>query len=158
MRMRLASAFVAASVGFTLSAARAAAQASDADQQPAVLAVVQRLFDGMRAGDSAMVRSTFLATTAMIGTGMRDGHYVATVGTTDRFVNAIGTPHDKQWDERIRNPIVQIDGSLATVWAEYTFALGGVVNHCGVDSFQLVRTDDGWKIAALADTRRTTCR
>ncbi len=158
MRMRFAATFLAASAGITLSTGRAVAQAgSDAEQKPAVLAVVQRLFDGMRAGDSAMVRSTFLANAAMIGTGLRDGHYTASVGTTDRFVKAIGTPHDKQWDERTKNEIVQIDGPLATVWADYTFTLGGTFSHCGVDSFQLVRTDDGWKIAAIADTRSTNC-
>ena len=49
-----------------------------------------------------------------------------------------------------------MDGPLATVWVEYSFYLGTRLNHCGVDAFQVARGPDGWKIIALADTRRRT--
>jgi hypothetical protein len=37
---------------------------------------------------------------------------------------------------------------------EYRFYVGERFSHCGVDSFHLVRTADGWRIVDLADTRR----
>jgi hypothetical protein len=58
------------------------------------------------------------------------------------------------YDERLRNPVVQVDGGLASVWAEYHFYVGTRFSHCGVDTFHLVRTTEGWKIIDLADTRR----
>jgi hypothetical protein len=47
-----------------------------------------------------------------------------------------------------------VDGNLAMVWAYYEFDTGDKFSHCGVDSFQLGRTDAGWKILLLADSRR----
>jgi len=39
------------------------------------------------------------------------------------------------------------------VWASYAFYLGKKFNHCGVDAFHLVKSEDGeWKIFHLADT------
>jgi hypothetical protein len=48
-----------------------------------------------------------------------------------------------------------VDGPFATYYADYEFWLGERRSHCGVDAFQLVKTDEaGWQIFILADTRR----
>lgn len=136
-------------------AAPVAAQAPQADRS-AVLAVVQRLFDGMRAGDSAMVRSTFhpkaLLSTALV----RQGNAVVETEGIEGFIAAVGMPHAEVWDERTRNEQVLLDGTLASVWLEYSFYAGTRFSHCGVDAFQLARDGTDWKIIALADTRRRT--
>lgn len=128
-----------------------AAQAQKAD----VMTVVNRLFDGMRTGDSALVRSTFhtTMTTASIFVN-RQGEPVIRTGVPDEFVKAVGTPHDKKWDERIWDPVVHIDGRMATAWTPYAFYLGGDLSHCGVNAFQLFNDKDGWKIIRITDTRR----
>ncbi|HEX9164582.1 MAG TPA: VOC family protein, partial [Gemmatimonadales bacterium] len=59
-------------------------------------------------------------------------------------------------EERIYNPEVRLDDHLATVWVEYDFLVNGAVSHCGVDSYQLVRTADGWRILQIVDTQRRT--
>lgn len=130
----------------------AAAQTTD---EEAVMAVVTRMFDGMRAGDSAMVRSTFhpSITSASIFVN-RQGEPTIHIGQPDEFVKAVGTPHESQWDERIWDPTVLIDGRMATAWIPYAFYLGGDLSHCGVNSFQLFNADDGWKIIRITDTRR----
>ena len=66
----------------------------------------------------------------------------------------MGTPHAQIWDERVEFERVLIDANLASVWAPYEFYLGGTFSHCGYDSFQLVKLDEGWKIAHVIDTRR----
>jgi hypothetical protein len=135
----------------------AAAMAQDAGgERRAVLATIERLFDGMRRGDSAAVRSTFHAAALLATSVMEDGHPDVRVDTLDAFVTAVGTPHAEVWDERLRNTEVRIDGGLASVWTEYDFYAGTKFSHCGVDAFQLARTRDGWRIIALADTRRRT--
>jgi hypothetical protein len=40
------------------------------------------------------------------------------------------------------------------VWTRYAFYAGEQFSHCGVDAIQLGWTVDGWRIVALADTRR----
>jgi hypothetical protein len=51
--------------------------------------------------------------------------------------------------------VVHVDGPLAVVWTDYAFFAGQKFSHCGVDAFQLARTPAGWRIVALADTRKT---
>lgn len=119
-----------------------------------VLAVVRRLFDGMRAGDSAMVRSVFAAEARLVSTDTREGQPTVRVTTADAFVAAVGRPHDAIWDEQIWDTEIRVDGNLAAVWTKYAFFLGDRFSHCGVDAFHLVRRTDGWKIVDLADTRQ----
>ena len=121
-----------------------------------VMMPVKRLFDGMRAHDSTMIRSTFVQGAMMMGGLPRaNGAQAVRFSSVDGFVTAAGAPGDP-WDEQLYDPIVQIDGGLASVWVFYTFHAGANFSHCGVDAIQLVRTTEGWKISALADTRRTT--
>jgi hypothetical protein len=58
-------------------------------------------------------------------------------------------------DERVWNEKVLVDGPLASVWMDYALFIGPRFSHCGVDAFQLAKMADGWKIIAIADTRRT---
>lgn len=139
-----------------LAPASARAQASNASSD--VMAVVQRLFDGMRAGDSAVVRSVFHPQTRMMtAANGPDGKLRLRVDPAiDGFVKAIGTPRPAPLDERIWNPKIEIDGPLASVWVDYALYVGDKFSHCGIDHFLLVRGDDGvWKIVSIADTRRT---
>lgn len=131
----------------------ASAQSASPDERAAVLAVVQRLWDGMKARDTALVRSVFDSAAVLSRVANRNG--VATVQYTpiSRFIEALGRASEA-WNESMYSPEVRIHGPLATVWTEYDFHLGTQFSHCGVDAFQLLKTSDGWKIVALSDTAR----
>jgi hypothetical protein len=156
-RRPLALALGAASL-YAAPALRAQGAPSASDDSRNVLAVVTRLFDGMRAGDSSIVRSVFDPRVRMITVSMRNGARRTTLENgADNFAKAVGTPHPDVWDERIANPRVQLDGDLASVWVDYAFFAGPKFSHCGVDHFLLTRNESGaWLILELADTRRTT--
>lgn len=128
--------------------------ASRSAEEAEVIKTVARLFDGMRAGDSSMVRAAFDSNPRLVTTMMRNGVPVLATGSVDDFVKAVGTPHSEVWDERISGEIVQIDGPLATVWMRYSFYAGSRFSHCGVNAFELFRRPDGWRITSIADTRR----
>ena len=125
-----------------------------AEDRRAVLAVVQALFDGMRAGDSAAVRATFHPQALLATASLHKGVAAFELDTVDAFVRAVGAAHPEVWDERVRGTRVEIDGPLATVWAEYSFYAGAKFSHCGIDAFQLARDGGAWRIVALTDTRR----
>jgi hypothetical protein len=135
-------------------AAAGALQAQAVPDREAILGVVQRLFDGMRAGDSAAVRAVFHARAAFIGALEREGAASVRFEDPEGFIKAVGTPHEQVWDERTRNEVVRQDGTLASVWMDYSFYLGGKFSHCGVDAFLLAKDGADWKIVSLADTRR----
>ena len=73
------------------------------------------------------------------------------------FVKFIGDQKVGEADERIEIETIRIDGPMAMVWAPYQFYYKGKFHHCGVNSFQLVKLADGWKIQYLIDTRRKDC-
>lgn len=125
------------------------------DREAAIISVVQEMFDGMRKGDSAMVRSVF-EPSARLQTTFTDRQGKPALKSEDiaGFVAAVGTPHDEVWDERIWGFDLNVDGNLATVWTDYTFFLGEKMSHCGVNAFQLFFNGAAWKITQINDTRR----
>lgn len=144
-----------------LAAAPVAAQdhAAHAGHHPApalhdsIMAPVKAMFDGMRAHDSALVRSAFVAG-AQFSRPPAPGQ-AHRYTTLDQFLGAVGRP-GAPWDERIYDAEIREDGGMATVWTFFTFHLGERFSHCGVNAFQVVRTADGWKISGLADSNRQT--
>lgn len=141
-----------------LSGALAGAPATalgQADEEAAVLAVVEAMFDAMRAGDSTALRAVLHPTATGSSVSVREGQpTLAREMSLEGFVQAVGTPHEQVWDEKIWDAEVRIDGALATVWTPYAFYLGDQLSHCGVDAFQLFKGADGWQVFHIADTRR----
>ncbi|HEY0488206.1 MAG TPA: nuclear transport factor 2 family protein [Telluria sp.] len=65
-----------------------------------------------------------------------------------KFINMIAA--DKaEIDETISNVRIDSDGDVAQVWFDYSFLNGDYKENWGKESWQMVRTEDGWKIAAV---------
>jgi hypothetical protein len=124
------------------------------DAAAEVVAVVQRLFDAMRAKDTVALQAV-LHPEATLTSPARDqqGHVVVRAVPVARFIAGVATA-TAQLDEQFWSPEVRIDGDLAAVWTPYAFYADGALSHCGVDAFFLARMDDGWRIIQIADTRR----
>ena len=117
--------------------------------------VINSLFTGMKEGDSSIVHAVF-----------HDDSRLQTSYTNKRnepalheenlieFLIAIGTPHEQIWNERVSNLIIHVDDNLASVWMDYSFYVDENFSHCGVNTMQLVKTINGWKILSIIDTRR----
>ena len=138
-------------------AAPVAAQVSQAEEEKAVIAAVEKLFEGMRQSDTTMIRSVMSTSAQMFSlrpdqtTKKPMVHAEPPTGWMNAVANNKGKP---PWDERLYNPEVRIDGRLATVWVEYDLYVGPNFVHCGVDAIQMLKMDDGWKVVALSDTRK----
>lgn len=139
-----------------LAPAHAAAQETAEDS---VRAVITRLFEGMRASDSAAVRAVFAPGARLQTVAVREGAATLVTDSVDAFVRAVGAPKEVVWDERADSLHVRVDGPLAVATMDYTFYAGQRLSHCGINAFQLFRGAEGWKIFQLVDTRRRTgCR
>ena len=123
----------------------------------AVRATIDALFEGMRTGDSAAVRTVFHEE-ARLHTALGPSDTVGVQSTpVEKFVEAVGRPHEKVWDERIWDVEIRVDGPLANAWVPYAFYHGKELSHCGVNAVQLVRQTKGWRILQLTDSRRQDC-
>jgi hypothetical protein len=124
------------------------------DATAEVLAVVQRLFDAMRAKDTVALRAVLHPEATLTGPARdAEGHVVVRPLPVARFVAGVAGA-TVQLDERFWDPEVRIDGDLAAVWTPYAFYADGVLSHCGVDVFLLAHFEEGWRIIQIADTRR----
>ena len=128
------------------------------EDEKAVKAVIFQLFDGMQKHDSTMIKACFHSSARMqsIGANRKTGNVgITTENSIDGFVKSIGSmPATTQIEEKVLSYEIRVDAQMATAWTPYEFYLNGKKNHCGVDAFQFFKTDKGWKILTIADTRR----
>jgi hypothetical protein len=129
------------------------AQASAAETE-AVKKTINTFFEGMRKGDSALVRSSLAPGVVLQAIDNRSGTVKVQTVPHRELLKMIGTPHPEVYDERISFEQVLIDANLASAWTPYQFYVGTKFSHCGYNSFQLVKHNEGWKIAHIIDTRR----
>ena len=125
----------------------------DPASQVAVVSVVQQLFDALESGDEALLRSVVDPSVVMHFSETRDGQTSFGSATLDGLANRI-TSSEVPLIERMWDPVVVIDGPLATLWAPYDFYAGDVFSHCGVDSATLLNGEQGWRIVGLSWTRQ----
>jgi hypothetical protein len=123
--------------------------------EDSVKTAVNNLFAAMKNSDGPMLRSCF-GDSALLQALAKDkaGNLVVKNETVQDFANSISTMPKGALDERISFDMIKIDGPLASVWTPYSFYYNGEFSHCGVNSFQLLRTAVGWKIQYIIDTRR----
>jgi len=118
----------------------------------AVSAVVHRMFDGMRARDTAMMASVFHREARFYALNQQGAVNVIVPST---FIQGIARARPGVvLDEVIQDVEVRIDGPLAIVWTYYDFFAGEQFSHCGYDAYLLLKESGAWKIVALADSRR----
>ena len=108
---------------------------------------VNNLFDAMREHDAEKLLSQF-TDKALLQRALPDG----SVRQSDikKFAKSIAQS-TAFLDEHLLSVSVQQSGNLATVWTPYAFYLNEKLSHCGVNSFQVVKTQEGWKIQYLID-------
>ena len=120
---------------------------AQADQVEAnVLAVVDEALERITAEDSVGLTDLMIED-AMFYVGLdRDGEYQT---RTTTYAEARARVSETDMVERGFEPTVLVSGTIAMVWYPYDFYNDGEWSHCGVDIFNLLRTNDGWRIASL---------
>lgn len=140
--------WITLTIALTTLGANVTTAQSDED---AVLTAVQQFFDAMASGDSAAMRSVVVPEGRYFSVrDTPDGPAIG--GATNADMLALIATTEQQFLERMWEPVVSLHGGIATVWTEYDFHENGRFSHCGVDAFSLIRTTEGWKIAAIVYT------
>lgn len=56
----------------------------------------------------------------------------------------------QQVEEKFSNVHIQTDGTIASVYFDFSFLMDGKVSNVGSETWQMVNTGEGWKITAMA--------
>lgn len=125
------------------------------ETEDSVKNIVNHLFLSMKQSSKTGVLNCF-ADSAVLQTIAhdKDGKLIVKNESIAAFAASVASSEAGSLDERITFNMVKIDGDLASVWTPYSFYYKNKFSHCGVNSFQLVRTGEGWKIQYIIDTRR----
>lgn len=138
------------------AAVPATGRTQSATDRDAVLKIVQLFFDTMTARDVEGARKIMIPEGRFFAMEMRKPNAPPQSFTNEEYFARLqkGKAMNR---ERIWNAEVRVHGSIATVWAPYDLWTDGKFSHCGVDAFDLIRTDEGWKIAGGAFTMEAKC-
>lgn len=117
----------------------------------AVLAVMEKAFEAVRTGDPDDWRAIQLAagtTLSMRPHPDGDPHrQELRLAQNEAFVSELTNDGHVYLERWTSEPTVMLRGPIAVVWGEYDFWIDGEFSHCGVDSADLVKVDNQWKIA-----------
>lgn len=120
-----------------------------------VEAVIRSLFDGMKQKNAEKVAAAFSSEGLMQTVQQKpEGTSIGSNSVADFVKRIASTPAGTVLDERILSYQIKVDGSMASAWTPYQFYVNDTFSHCGVNSFQLVKLAEGWKIVYIIDTRR----
>jgi hypothetical protein len=129
--------------------------AQDSEQE-AIKETLMAFFEGFHGQDSMKIKETVDRNIVLqtIATDSLGNHKVHTEVFSDFLKSIVGIPKTTQFQEVIQSYSIQVDGPMANAWTPYEFSLNNAFHHCGVNSFQLVKDQERWKIVYLIDTRR----
>jgi hypothetical protein len=138
------------------SASPSTLDAQSQAQRAEVMATINGFLRGLKTKDTVLMTQHLDTLTRMtlLRPGPNGTRVVVLKGS--EFIKVAANPNQPPLDEPIRNPVVQIDGDLASVWTEYQVRRDGKVTHCGYDAFQLARLGGKWKILNVTDSFRQT--
>lgn len=114
--------------------------------------VVTKLFVAMNRADADGIRSAFSSGDSQIVAIRRskEGKSSSHSLSAETFSKAFTKPGSAV--ELMYALRVEVDGDWAMVWGRYVFYSEGKLSHCGINQFNLLRTDAGWKIVNAAST------
>ena len=118
-----------------------------------VATVIHQMFKAMKTSDTNMLKPCFSSNAVFQTIVNKNGSTEVRNELVQDFINSVGKQTAGALDERITIGSLLIDANLASVWTPYQFYYKGQYSHQGVNSFQLVKLLDGWKIQYLIDTR-----
>jgi hypothetical protein len=116
---------------------------------------INTFFEGMHLGDTLKIKSVAIDNLMLqsVSEG-KAGAKLTTDAASDFYKSIAGIPAAMKIEERLMDYKIQVDGAMAHVWAPYEFYINGKLSHKGVDSFQLFKDKETWKIIYIVDTRK----
>ena len=128
-------------------------QSSTADASKAVLATVETLMKAVREGDAGSAAAVLHPSYRVASWQGSGDERQLFLDTREGELAAISKLKPGEWDVRFLKTRVSIDpNGMANVWAKYEFYSFGQLKHCGVESYELLRTANKWSVINFTDT------
>ncbi|PBI84967.1 putative lumazine-binding protein [Flavobacterium sp. ACN2] len=125
-------------------------------QKQEVQKCIESFFEGFHQRDSTKIK--LVCSDKMILQSISEstakGNKLSDESAKEFYKSIASIPSNMKFQEKILSYTIQIDGTMAHVWAPYEFYLNDKLSHSGVNAFTLFKEKESWKIIYLIDTRR----
>ncbi len=126
--------------------------ATGADDGAVVRAVIDGWFAAMRTKDRAAFEAAMQAESTFIALRRTADGWTQKRRSRSELAEALMSRPGEIVERFLERPTILVHGPIATVWGSYDFSVAGERQHCGVDSFNLVKVGADWKIASASWT------
>lgn len=125
-------------------------------QKQEVQKSIEMFFEGFHQRDSIKIKSVCSDKMILqsISESSTKGNKLSDETAKEFYKSIASIPSNIKFEEKILSYNIQIDGTMAHVWAPYEFYLNDKLSHTGVNTFTLFKEKNSWKIIYLIDTRR----
>lgn len=125
-------------------------------QKQEVQKSIEMFFEGFHQKDSIKIKSVCSDKMILqsISESSTKGNKLSDETAKEFYKSIASIPSNIKFEEKILSYNIQIDGTMAHVWAPYEFYLNDRLSHTGVNTFTLFKEKNSWKIIYLIDTRR----
>ncbi len=130
--------------------------AQEVSGEEKVKEVVNTFFEGFHGRDSLVMKSVVNDGVLMQSIGKNpQGEAVLQTQDFSKFLKSIvSIPATTNFKEQLHSYDIEIEGDMAKAWTPYSLFVNEVLQHCGVNYFQLYNMNGEWKIIYLVDTRK----
>jgi len=117
---------------------------------------IEVFFEGFHQKDTVKIKSVCYSKIILqsISESATKGNKLSDESAKEFYKSIASIPSNIKFQEKILTYNIQIDGTMAHVWAPYEFYLNDKLSHSGVNTFTLFKENNVWKIIYLIDTRR----
>jgi hypothetical protein len=121
--------------------------------------IVESFFKAFHLQDTTQMKSFVYGNIQMKSISENpNGEVVVQESGFSEFLKSIKSiPAHMKFEEKVLSYKINSDDLLSTVWTPYEFYINREMSHCGVNNFQLLETENGWKIFSIVDTRKKIC-
>jgi hypothetical protein len=121
-------------------------------EKKTIVDIVQKMFDEMANHNPSGILDLWQkegTLAAVIKT--KEGKTMIRTLTPESFSKNFAVKRN-ELKELMYKPKVEVFNDFAMLWSRYVFFTDNKISHCGVNSFHLVKTENGWKIANASTT------
>ena len=124
-------------------------------QESEIRSAIDTFFEGFHAKDTVKMKSVFSGLIVFHTISEKvNGAKLSQEDASEVCRSIAKIPAEMKFEERLLSYKIDIDGKMAHVWTPYEFYVNGKLSHTGVNSFQMFKENENWKIVHCIDTRR----
>jgi hypothetical protein len=117
-----------------------------ADDKADMLTVAGEALERISEEDSAGLAGLMIEEAMIYVSDMHEGKYRVRTRT---YADTRDRAFEVDLVERGWDPTILISGTIGIIWYPYDIYIDGAWSHCGIDIFNMIRTEEGWRIATL---------